>query len=169
MTNIVEQRVGDSGVEGGPAALNIIDLTAGYGRTTVLRGVSLRVPRGTVAALVGPNAAGKTTLMRVASGLLPPMSGSVQMAGRDVTREAPHRRARSGLSLIPEGRAVYKSLTVRENLLMQAPRGGVDLAIEAASRPFQYSENGCTRRRAPSAVESSKCWRSPQHTCVTLR
>lgn len=54
MTNIVEQRVGDSGVEGGPAALNIIDLTAGYGRTTVLRGVSLRVPRGTVAALVGP-------------------------------------------------------------------------------------------------------------------
>ncbi|MFD6058974.1 ABC transporter ATP-binding protein [Rhodococcus wratislaviensis] len=136
MTNIVEQRVGDSGVEGGPAALNIIDLTAGYGRTTVLRGVSLRVPRGTVTALVGPNAAGKTTLMRVASGLLPPMSGSVQMAGRDVTREAPHRRARSGLSLIPEGRAVYKSLTVRENLLMQAPRGGVDLAIEAASSFF---------------------------------
>lgn len=119
-----------------PPALAIRNLTAGYDRTTVLRNVSVTVPKGTVVALVGPNAAGKTTLMRVASGLLPASAGTVRIAGNDMNGVPPHRRARNGLSLIPEGRAVYKSLTVKENLLMQAPRGAVDMAIDAASTSF---------------------------------
>lgn len=122
--------------DGGAPALDIRGVTAGYGRTTVLRDVSLEVPAGAVTALIGPNAAGKTTLMRVASGLLKVSAGSVHMAGHDVTAQAPHRRTRSGLCLIPEGRAVYKSLTVRENLLMQAPRGEVGAAIDSAAESF---------------------------------
>jgi len=117
-------------------ALEISGLTAGYGHITVLREVSLSVPPASVTALIGPNAAGKTTLMRVASGLLRPAAGTVRMAGRDVTSVAPHRRARDGACLIPEGRAVYKSLTVRENLLMQAPKGQLGPAIESAASAF---------------------------------
>jgi branched-chain amino acid transport system ATP-binding protein len=117
-------------------ALAITGLTAGYGRTTVLRDVSVTVAPGTVTALVGPNAAGKTTLMRVASGLISPTSGTVRMAGKDVTSLPSHRRARDGFCLIPEGRAVYKSLTVRENLLMQVPKGQVEQAVESAAASF---------------------------------
>jgi branched-chain amino acid transport system ATP-binding protein len=119
-----------------PAALEITGLTAGYGRTTVLRDVSVSVAPGSVTALVGPNAAGKTTLMRVASGLLKPNAGTVRMAGTDVTSLPTHRRAREGFCLIPEGRAVYKSLTVRENLLMQAPKGELEAAVESAATSF---------------------------------
>jgi branched-chain amino acid transport system ATP-binding protein len=95
------------------------NVTAGYGDTTVLRNVSLRVPAGATVALLGPNGAGKTTLLRVASGLLKPWTGRLLIDGVDVSSASPHALVGHGVCHVPEGRGVFPSLTVRENLLLQ--------------------------------------------------
>lgn len=102
--------------------LELTGITGGYGSTTVLRGASFAVPRGSVVALLGPNGAGKSTTMRMASGLLRPQQGRVMLEGKDVTRASPSRRARLGICHVMEGRSIFPSLTVRENLRLQAPR-----------------------------------------------
>jgi branched-chain amino acid transport system ATP-binding protein len=117
-------------------ALEVRGLETGYDRATILRGVSLDVPTGEVTALVGPNGAGKTTLLRAVSGLLPCTSGTVSLFGDDVTKLAPYRRFARGLCHVPEGRGVFRSLTVRENLVMQAGKGGEREAIDRAATAF---------------------------------
>jgi branched-chain amino acid transport system ATP-binding protein len=107
----------------GAAVLQFERVSAGYGTTTVLREVSFQVRPGQVVALLGPNGAGKTTVLRTASGIVRPMSGIVSLDGGDLGKQAPHRRAARGLCLIPEGRGIFKSLTVRENLRLQVPAG----------------------------------------------
>jgi branched-chain amino acid transport system ATP-binding protein len=112
-------------------------IVAGYAETTVLRGVSLTVPDSSVVALLGPNGAGKTTLLRVASGLLRPTAGRMTLDGVDVTSHRPHQLAGRGVCHVPEGRGVFPSLTVRENLSLQAGSGGKDglaKAVEAFPR-----------------------------------
>jgi len=118
------------------AALSVEHLEVGYGRTTVLRDVSLKVPANSVTALVGPNGAGKTTLLRSVSGLLPTRKGRVLLYGEDITKLEHYRRTRRGVCHIPEGRGIYRSLTVRENLRMQVPSGGEGDAIERAVSIF---------------------------------
>ena len=116
------------------AALEVTGLDAGYEGAQVLRGVSLTARAGEVTALFGSNGAGKTTLLRVVSGFLPATAGSVVLFGEDVTRAAPHRRFANGLCYVPEGRGVFRSLTVRENLMMQAPnRTGRDVVDETVA------------------------------------
>jgi branched-chain amino acid transport system ATP-binding protein len=117
-------------------ALELRGITAGYGRTTVLRDLDLTLQRGTIAALLGPNGAGKTTLLRAASGILPPQRGTVSVAGADVTREAPCARLRAGLCLIPEGRGVFPNLTVRENLVLQRPPWARDEPLDRVLDEF---------------------------------
>jgi branched-chain amino acid transport system ATP-binding protein len=116
-------------------ALEVAGVTAGYGRTTVLRDVTVTVPRGAVVALIGPNGAGKTTLLRTAGGLLRPSAGRVSSGGTDLTARRAFERARAGVCLIPEGRGIFPGLTVRENLVMQVPpwkkASDYDAAIEA--------------------------------------
>jgi branched-chain amino acid transport system ATP-binding protein len=114
--------------------LQLSNITAGYGRTTVLRDVTVEIPAGSIVALLGPNGAGKTTLLRAAAGLLRPAAGTVRLNGAEVTRAAPHRRARAGLCLIPEGRGIFRNLTVRENLRMQIPPGAKGTADEGLDR-----------------------------------
>jgi len=104
-------------------ALEVIDVHSGYGRTQVLHGVSLSVPQGRVAALLGPNGAGKSTLLKTVCGLLPAARGVIRLVDEDVTGASPTRRSRRGLCYIPEGRGIFRSLTVRENLLLQLPPG----------------------------------------------
>jgi len=118
------------------SALSLVGLTAGYGRTTVLRDVNLDVPAGTVAALLGPNGAGKTTLLRAAAGLLRPSAGTVTVGGVNVDRARPHQRARAGLCLIPEGRGIFAALSVRENLLLQIPKWNHTARIDEAVQLF---------------------------------
>jgi branched-chain amino acid transport system ATP-binding protein len=117
-------------------ALSLEGVTAGYGATVVLRDVSLAVPTGTVAALLGPNGAGKTTLLRAAAGLLRPRSGQVRCHGADVTARPVDRVARAGVCLIPEGRGVFPSLTVRQNLRLFAPERKAAYAVERAADFF---------------------------------
>jgi branched-chain amino acid transport system ATP-binding protein len=116
--------------------LELRNVTAGYGDTTVLRDVSITVPDSSVVALLGPNGAGKTTTLRVASGLVRPRQGEVVLDGTEVSRLGPYRRVSSGLCHIPEGRAIFPSLTVRENLVLDSARGKEREAIEKAVETF---------------------------------
>jgi branched-chain amino acid transport system ATP-binding protein len=111
-------------------ALELRGVTAGYGRTTVLRDVDITVEPGSIVALMGPNGAGKTTLLRTAAGLLTPSAGTVHVGGADVTKLPPHKRGRAGLCLVPEGRGVFRSLSVKENLRLQVPPWEKDTSIE---------------------------------------
>jgi branched-chain amino acid transport system ATP-binding protein len=98
-------------------------IVGGYGSSTVLHDVSVSVPAGAVVAMLGANGAGKSTTMRMASGLLRPRTGRILLDGDDVTRLSASRRAGRGMCHIVEGRGIFPSLTVRDNLLLQAPRG----------------------------------------------
>lgn len=102
--------------------LEVSSVHAGYATARVLHGVSLSVADGEVVALLGRNGMGKTTLLRAICGLRPPMitSGSVHLAGDEITSEASHRIARRGVGWVPQGRRVFASLTVAENLLLPA-------------------------------------------------
>ena len=112
------------------------DLVAGYGGTTVLFDVTLTVPPGAIVALLGPNGAGKTTLLRVASGLLRPVAGEVLVDGQPLRRRSPHDFARRGICHIPEGRGIFRSMSVRDNLLLQVPPGREGDATERAVDAF---------------------------------
>ena len=103
-------------------ALSQVD--AGYGATTVVRGVNLDVAPGSVIALLGANGAGKTTILRAIAGTIGTKTGTIQLAGQDITSRSASWRARHGICVIPEGRGIYPSLTVLENLLMFAPQRG---------------------------------------------
>ncbi len=118
--------------------LELRGIEAGYGEHTVLRDVSLTVQPGTVVAVLGPNGAGKTTVLRVASGLLRPSAGAVLLGGEDVTRARPHARARRGLCQIPEGRGIYPTLTVRENLVLSSRKGEEAAALDRATSAFPF-------------------------------
>ena len=96
--------------------LEIDALSAGYGLVPVLNAVTLRVKPGEFAAIVGPNGAGKTTLFKTISGIVRPTSGHIRFEGRDLLAVAPSARAHLGIAHIPEGRQVFASLTVLENL-----------------------------------------------------
>ena len=117
-------------------ALHYRGITAGYGRTTVLRNVDLVAPAGKVVALLGPNGAGKSTLLKVAAGLLAPTGGTVRIHGEDVTHLSEAKRAGRGLCLIPEGRGIFRQLTVRENLAMFAGGKRVAEAVDRAAAVF---------------------------------
>jgi branched-chain amino acid transport system ATP-binding protein len=121
---------------GPTAVLELSEIDAGYGQVQVLRDINLRVEKGSVVALLGANGAGKTTLLKVASGLVRPTVGTVRIRGGDVTHHAPHRRRRNGLCLVPEGRGVFKNLTVGENLRLQSPRRERNAAVERAVTAF---------------------------------
>jgi branched-chain amino acid transport system ATP-binding protein len=100
------------------AALELRNVHAAYGTITALRGVDLVVPYGKLVALLGPNGGGKSTTLRVISGLLPLTDGDLLVAGRRVNGAAPDELARRGVCLIPEGKGIFPNLSVRENLWM---------------------------------------------------
>jgi branched-chain amino acid transport system ATP-binding protein len=99
-----------------PPLLTVEDLHAGYLGIPAVRRLSLTVAPGEVVALLGPNGAGKTTTLSTIAGLLPPISGTITLAGEAITGRAAYKLARLGVSLVPEDRALFYELTVRENL-----------------------------------------------------
>jgi branched-chain amino acid transport system ATP-binding protein len=107
-------------------ALLLSDIEAYYGDSHVLHGVTLRLGEGRLLGLLGRNGAGKSTCMNVAVGLLPPRQGAVTVHGATVTGRAPETIAARGVALVPQGRRIFRSLTVQENLAVAArrPRDG---------------------------------------------
>ena len=109
-------------------ALSLRDIDAFYGDSHVLQKVSFVLGEGRLLGLLGRNGAGKSTCMNVSVGLLPPRSGAVEMFGAAVTRLPPEMISSRGVALVPQGRRIFKSLTVRENLIVAAR------AVSAAAR-----------------------------------
>ncbi|MDR7554980.1 MAG: ABC transporter ATP-binding protein [Armatimonadota bacterium] len=103
--------------------LTVDHLHAYYGDSHILQGITLAVREGQVVGLLGRNGAGKTTTIRSIMGELPPRRGRVVLFGQDVTGAPPERIARLGVGLVPQGRAIFPTLTVRENLLLGARPG----------------------------------------------
>jgi len=111
--------------------LTLHSVTAGYGETIVLRNVDFTVGEGEVVALLGPNGAGKSTLLRTATGFVKPRSGRVEFQSENLTGRAPHKFVRRGICHLPEGRGIFPSLSVLENLTIQAgPRKMSEVVAE---------------------------------------
>jgi branched-chain amino acid transport system ATP-binding protein len=126
--------------------LRLEGITAGYGETQVLHGVSLEVAVGEVVALLGRNGAGKTTTLRSIIGLTPVWNGSVVFDGQDITRRKPHTLALAGIGYLPEHRGVFPSLSVHENLtLVEGRRPGawtIARVYELFPRLAERRQNG---------------------------
>ncbi|KQQ86391.1 ABC transporter ATP-binding protein [Massilia sp. Leaf139] len=124
--------------------LTIQNLEAAYGKVQVLHGISLDVPKGKLVTLIGSNGAGKTTTMRAISGMIKPKAGSITLDGKDITGLDSHRIARAGLAHSPEGRRVFATMSVTDNLLLGAfprftrarPKGDVQRDLEKAMELF---------------------------------
>ncbi|WP_205473627.1 ABC transporter ATP-binding protein [Nocardioides sp. SYSU D00038] len=118
--------------------LEVRDLVVGYGEAAALRGVSLDVTAGETVSLIGANGAGKSTLVKALMGMQPVTSGQVLLDGEDITRRAAADRPQLGMAIVPEGRRLFKEMTVHDNLRLglhhRAAReradAGVDLAFE---------------------------------------
>jgi branched-chain amino acid transport system ATP-binding protein len=116
--------------------LALDNVSAAYGDSVVLRHFSLTVPRQSVVALLGPNGAGKTTVMRLVSGTSRPTDGTITLNGVDITGVAAHKRAMMGECLIPEGRGIFRSLSVRENLDLFRPSTSRDISVDEVLEVF---------------------------------
>jgi branched-chain amino acid transport system ATP-binding protein len=124
--------------------LNIENLQAGYGKVEVLHGVTIKVPKGKIVTLIGSNGAGKTTTMRAISGMIKPVSGTVTLAGLDITGLESHQIAKRGLAHSPEGRRVFPTLSVLDNIRLGAfvrytnvrPKGDVEADLQKAMEMF---------------------------------
>ena len=126
--------------------LEVIDVHTYYGDSHVLQGTTLRAERGTVTAVLGRNGVGKTTLCRSLAGLTPARRGRVVLDGVDTTRLPPHQVSDAGISLVPQGRRIFVSLTVAENLHIAArpARAGIDWTI---ARIFELFPRLAERRQ----------------------
>ena len=100
--------------------LELREINTYYGNRHILHGVSIEVKAGTVVALLGRNGMGKTTTMRTIIGFTPPRSGSIRFSGKDIAGMPPEKIARSGIGLVPQGRMIFPSLSVAENLTIAA-------------------------------------------------
>ena len=124
--------------------LTIENLQAGYGKVHVLHGISIEVPKGKVVTLIGSNGAGKTTTMRAVSGMIKPLAGTIKLNGKDIHGLESNQIAKLGLAHSPEGRRVFSTMTVTDNLILGAfprltgsrPKGDVKGDVERAMELF---------------------------------
>jgi branched-chain amino acid transport system ATP-binding protein len=98
--------------------LEVLQIHTYYGDSYVLQGVSLTLAKGRIAAILGRNGMGKTTLIRSVAGLTPPRSGEIRYRGRPLNGKPPYAIAQAGIAIVPQGRRIFPSLSVRENLLL---------------------------------------------------
>jgi len=124
--------------------LSIQNLEAGYGKVKVLHGISIEVPKGQVITLIGSNGAGKTTTMRAITGMIKPTAGEVLLSGQRIDGSESHKIAHLGLAHSPEGRRVFTTMSVTDNLLLGAfprftgsrPKGDIQKDLEHALEMF---------------------------------
>ena len=147
------------------ATLTVADLCVHYGQAMAVSKTSFTIQRGHALAILGPNGAGKGSLARAISGLVPASSGTVTLNGRDITADAPHRVRQAGVIHLPEGRGVFRRLTVTENLRM-ATVGlrGRQARHDAVEQAFDFFPSLAARRKYPArnlSGGSSRCSRWP--------
>jgi branched-chain amino acid transport system ATP-binding protein len=116
--------------------LRLANFSAGYGRVRVVRDISLEIADGRIVGLLGANGAGKTTLMRAVSGLATVQGGRVVLTGDDITQVSSAERVARGLIQVPQGRHLFRDMSVRENLEMGAYLVGVDVAQRRIQEVF---------------------------------
>jgi branched-chain amino acid transport system ATP-binding protein len=126
----------------------VVGLTVRHGQLVALSGVSLELGEGEVVAIIGANGAGKSTLLRTLAGLHRPAAGSIRLGGRDITDLPAHERVGAGLALVPEGRRLFSSLTLEENLRLGSTRGRPGRWTVAAV--FELFPWMAERRRQPT-------------------
>jgi branched-chain amino acid transport system ATP-binding protein len=157
MSTVTPQPVEDTTADRGPL-FELRDIEAGYGPFRSLFGVSFAVQHQSVTALLGANGSGKTTVVRVASGLVKPTSGTLCFDGEDVTGRRAYRLARIGIVHAPEGRSVFASLSVEENLVLTFRqvfgRRGVRAALDQAYELFPRM--GERRRQAAGTLSGGE-------------
>ena len=142
-------------IESDVAALELRGVRAGYGSITVLRGVDLRVPSGTLVALLGANGGGKSTVLRVIAGQLPASAGDLVLAGRRVNGALPDELARRGVCLIPEGKGIFPNLSVRENLWI-ATHSGTSLKVIEEVAYGRFAILGQRRRQLAGTLSGGE-------------
>ncbi len=138
MSTVAEagQPTADPSPDAAPA-LEVEHVSASYGPYRALFDVSFDVPAGGITALIGSNGAGKSTVARVVSGLLPSNEGTIRLSGTDVTGLSAHKVARAGAAHVPEGRGIFSSLTVEENLTLAfRQRGGRRTVSDSLARAY---------------------------------
>ena len=118
------------------AVLELRDVAAGYGEAEVLHRVNMTIRERSIVTLLGANGAGKTTVMRVVSGTLRAGGGEVLLRGRDVSGRSPQQRSKDGVCLIPEGRGIFRSLSVRDNLELFRPAWAAKEGLERVVSVF---------------------------------
>ena len=109
------------------AVLTLTDVVSGYGKMTILNGITAHVRRAAITTVIGPNGAGKSTMFKTVFGLLPVRSGTITFGGSDITNFTPRQMLDAGVSYVPQGRKIFPELSVRHNLEL----GGVALADQA--------------------------------------
>jgi ABC-type branched-subunit amino acid transport system ATPase component len=118
--------------------LSLREVSDGYGDIPITRDVTLDVAEGEVVALVGRNGVGKSTLAKAIVGLLPIQSGKLMLAGADVTKAPAHVRARSGIGYVPQGREVFATLSIEDNLKLGAGVGQAGVSLDRAYQLFPF-------------------------------
>jgi ABC-type branched-subunit amino acid transport system ATPase component len=149
--------------------LTVSGLSAGYGDIPVLHHISMAIASSESVGILGHNGMGKTTFLRCLIGALKPSAGSVQLEGQDVTRLAPHSRARLGMAYVPQGREIFPTLSVRDNLRMGLVKTGesAPAALDAllvdfpAVRSRAASSSCCPSPGRSRASRSCCCWTNP--------
>ena len=138
------------------ALLEVRGLTAAYGRSQVLFGVDLEVGAGEMTSLLGRNGMGKTTTVYSIMGLVPPLEGSVRMAGRELSGQPPWRIGQAGIGLVPEARQVFPNLSAHENLVAtaRAQRDGAAGEGWTAERVYELFPALAERRGTPGSLLS---------------
>jgi ABC-type branched-subunit amino acid transport system ATPase component len=155
--------------------LSVLGIHTYYGDSYVLQGLSLELREGSIVAILGRNGMGKTTLIRSVAGLAPPREGDIRFKGASLRGRQPYAIAQAGIALVPQGRRIFRSLSVRENLLLPTsdPRAGAPCrpaawrararvagAWKACSRNSRSSPSASTIPVARSRAASSRCSRS---------
>jgi branched-chain amino acid transport system ATP-binding protein len=139
--------------------LRIRNCDAGYGKLRVLKGVSLHVAPGEIVAIIGPNGAGKTTLLHTVTGVIPARSGEILLQGRSIRDVTPERVVSLGCTLVPEGRQVFSTMTVRENLVLgsylRLKGGGVFGSLRVAASGKQAKPSGQKQAHAASGKQAN--------------
>ena len=149
----------------GPAALEVRGLNIFYGASHALQGVDLRLGAG-VLSVVGRNGMGKTTLCKAIMGLVPIASGSITLAGQSLVGRSPNEIARMGVGYVPQGRRLWRSLSVDEHLRMVERKGGA-WSVERIYAPSPAWPSARAMAAASFLAASSRCWRSAARCCRT--